>query len=147
MECNLKFKSLHPLFSLPKQATAGSAGFDMTACIDEPVLLAPGERGAISLGCAVEIPAGWEIQVRSRSGLALKKGIAVLNSPGTIDSDYRGECKAIIINLSHVEFTINPSDRICQFVISRVPVVNLELVEELSNSERGVGGFGSTGIK
>lgn len=144
---NLKFKKLHPDFKVPKQATPGSAGLDMVACIDTEIQLMPGERTTISLGCSVEIPEGWELQVRPRSGLALKEGITILNTPGTIDSDYRGEVKAIVVNLGKQWFTIRPLDKICQVVASEVPVVTCELVDELSTTQRGEGGFGSTGVK
>lgn len=141
----VKFKKLHHSFVLPKQATKTASGFDMIACIDDPITLMPGARIAVSLGCSVEIPVGFEIQVRPRSGLALKEGITVLNTPGTIDSDYRGECKAILINHSNEWTTIRPLDRVCQFVVCPVPEVTVELAEELSTTERGAGGFGSTG--
>lgn len=141
----IKFKSEHPEFKLPTQATKGSAGFDMRACIDQPVTLMPKQRMLISLGCSVEIPEGYEIQVRPRSGLAIKEGITVLNTPGTIDSDYRGLCQVILINLSDNWFKIEPQDRVCQFVVQKVPEVELELVQELASTDRGTGGFGSTG--
>jgi dUTP pyrophosphatase len=144
---NLKFKKLHHSFELPKQATSGSAGIDMRACMDDSVIIRPSERVAISLGCSVEVPEGFEIQVRPRSGLALKEGITVLNTPGTIDSDYRGECKVILINHSSNWFKVQPLDRICQFVVNEVPLVTTALVEELSSTDRGEGGFGSTGTK
>lgn len=142
---NLKWKKLHPSFNLPKQATPGSSGLDMIACIDEDITLMPNQRIAVSLGCSVEIPEGWEIQVRPRSGLALKEGITVLNTPGTIDADFRGECKVILINHSTDWFKIRPLDRVCQFVVSQVPVVTHQLVSELSSTDRGTGGFGSSG--
>jgi dUTP pyrophosphatase len=145
MTVNVKFKKLHHAFTLPKQATKTASGFDMTACINEPLIVMPGQRVAVSLGCSVEVPVGYEIQVRPRSGLALKEGITVLNSPGTIDSDYRGECKAILINHSNQWFTVRPLERICQFVVCPVPEVTVELVDALSETERGTGGFGSTG--
>ena len=147
----VKFKSLHDKFVLPTQATDGSAGFDMRACIDNlecfPEVIPPGQVKLILLGCSVEIPVGYEIQVRPRSGLALKNRITVLNSPGTIDSDYRGPCGVILINHGPDPFLINQGDRVCQFVVQKVPVVKLELVEELSDTDRGAGGFGSTGVK
>lgn len=141
----IKFKKLHHEFKLPVQATRGSSGLDMIACIDDPVTLMPGKRIAISLGCSVEIPEGFEIQVRPRSGLALKEGITVLNTPGTIDADFRGECKVILINHSGEFYVIRPLDRVCQFVVAEVPAVETELVETLTDTERGAGGFGSSG--
>jgi dUTP pyrophosphatase len=144
-DVKVKFKKLHPEFKLPKQATSGSSGFDMVACIDEKQMLLPGMRTTISLGCSVEVPEGFEIQVRPRSGLAIKEGITVLNSPGTIDSDFRGECKVILINHSSNWYNINPLERVCQFVVVEIPKVELELVTELTDTERGAGGFGSTG--
>lgn len=146
----VKFKSLHDEFVLPTQATDGSAGFDMRACTEKleiPEVVAPGQVKLISLGCSVEIPVGYEIQVRPRSGLALKNKVTVLNSPGTIDSDYRGPCGVILINHGPDPFLINQGDRVCQFVVQKVPVVKLELAEELSDTDRGTGGFGSTGVK
>ena len=152
MVCTTKvlFKKLHPDFKIPTQATDGAAGFDMRACLDpgqESIILTKGKQLAISLGCSVEIPSGFEIQVRPRSGLALKNGITVLNSPGTIDSDYRGECKAILINHSDEPFVIKSGDRICQWVVAELPYIHLEMVDNLSETDRGEGGFGSTGIK
>lgn len=145
MTVKIQFKKLHHSFKLPSKATKGSAGFDMIACIDEPLTLLPGQRTAISLGCSVEIPEGYELQVRPRSGLALKEGLTVLNAPGTIDSDFRGEVKAILINHSANWFKINPLDRICQLVPAALLEVELSLSEELTETERGAGGFGSSG--
>jgi dUTP pyrophosphatase len=154
MTVKIKFKPLHNLFKLPQRATKGSAGFDMVACIDEPVKIFEGQTVAISLGCSVEIPEGYEIQVRPRSGLALKQNITILNSPGTIDSDFRGTCMAIVhrafspsLELLTPPFVVNPGDRICQFVVSKIPDVEMVLDEELTDTERGAGGFGSTGVK
>ena len=144
-DVTVRFKRLHPDFKLPKHATPGSAGMDMIACIDEPVTLLPGDRTAISLGCAVEVPVGYEIQVRPRSGLALKEGVTVLNTPGTIDADFRGTCKVILVNHSKEWVKIQPLDRVCQFVVCKLPSVSVEEVAELSDTERGQGGFGSTG--
>lgn len=141
----LKFQRKHSDFQLPIKAEPGSAGFDMKACIDQPITLQPGHRVLIPLGCAVEIPVGWEIQVRPRSGLALKEGITILNSPGTIDSSFRGLCGAIVVNHGDQWYTIRPQDKICQWLIAEVPEVTCELVEELSNSDRGQSGFGSSG--
>lgn len=143
MTVNVKFKSLDPLFQLPKQETQDAAGFDMRALRGKD--LEPGERTLIPLGCAVQIPLGYEIQVRPRSGLAFKHGITVLNTPGTIDADYRGPCGVILINTSAETYHIEPNERVCQFVVAQVPTVSIELVEELTETERGEGGFGSTG--
>ena len=144
-EVKLKWKKLHPDFKLPKQATVGSAGLDMIACINEPVTIMPGKRALISLGCAVEIPEGYCIDVRPRSGLALKEGITILNTPGLIDTDYRGPLGAIVVNLGEEWYTVRPLDKICQVTVAQVPVVESELVEELSSTDRGAGGFGSSG--
>ena len=132
---------------LPSYATPHSSGLDLRAAIKEPVIIKPLERIVIPTGLIVEIPEGYEGQVRPRSGLALKKGIAVLNSPGTIDSDYRGEIKVILINLGSEEAVIERGDRIAQLVISPVQRVEVVEVEELTETLRGEGGFGSTGIK
>lgn len=140
----LKFKKLHDLFKLPIKANPGDAGWDMVSVEDVTIPLA--QRKAVSLGCSVELLDGWELQVRPRSGLALKHGITVLNSPGTIDSGYRGELKVILINTSWESFNIKAGDRICQLVLGKVYPVEFELVDELSNTERGTGGFGSSGI-
>lgn len=139
----VKFKALNEGFKLPEQGTSEASGFDMRA-LDEWTL-APGDRKLIPLGCAVEIPQGYEIQVRPRSGLALKHGITVLNSPGTIDADYRGPCGVILINASDAVYNIQEGERVCQFVVAKVPSVELMLVDELNDTDRGEGGFGSTG--
>lgn len=131
---------------LPFYATEGSAGLDLRADIKENVILEPQERKAISTGLSIELPVSYEAQVRSRSGLAIKNGVVVLNSPGTIDSDYRGEIKVILINHSKDTFEIKRGDRIAQLVIAKHEVVNLVEVEETSSTQRGVGGFGSTGV-
>ncbi len=125
--------------------TAGAAGLDLSAAIDAPLTLAPGERRLIDIGLAVAIPPGFEGSVRPRSGLAIKHGITLVNSPGTVDSDYRGELRVIAINHGQEPFVVNPGERIAQMVI--VPVAQAELVEvtELSDTARGTGGFGSTG--
>ena len=130
---------------LPKYQTEHAAGLDLLADVPEPVVLQPFERAAIPTGLAVEIPPGFEGQVRPRSGLALKAGITCLNSPGTIDADYRGEVKVILGNLSREAFTVRRGDRIAQLVISPVARVALAEVDELGDSDRGAGGFGSTG--
>ncbi len=130
---------------LPKYATEGSAGIDIMAAIKEPINIEPGERILIPSGFKLEIPIEYEIQIRPRSGLAIKHGITVLNSPGTIDSDYRGEIGIILINHSKNKFIVNPKDRIAQMVICKVEKMNLVKVSLLNNTERGSGGFGSTG--
>nr|PZM99538.1 MAG: dUTP diphosphatase [Pseudomonadota bacterium] len=131
---------------LPEAMTAGASGFDLRAAVKESVTLYPGERALIPTGIAIAMPEGLEAQVRPRSGLALKHGITCLNSPGTIDADYRGEIGVILINLGYESFTIHRGDRIAQLVFQQVPRVTLVEVEELPPSERGAGGFGSTGV-
>lgn len=130
---------------LPEYKTAGSAGADAFACITDPVSIAPGERKLIPTGLHVEIPAGYEIQVRPRSGLALKNGVTVLNAPGTIDSDYRGEIGVVLINHGSESFIVNDGDRIAQFVVASVEAASFEGVESIGDTERGHGGYGSTG--
>ncbi|MGQ3071877.1 MAG: dUTP diphosphatase [Ferrovibrionaceae bacterium] len=132
---------------LPAYATAGAAGLDVVAAVAEPVTLAPGERRLIPTGLAIALPAGYEAQVRPRSGLALKHGIALVNSPGTIDEDYRGEVGIILINLGSDSFTINRGDRIAQIVVAPVTRALLAEVDDLPDTARGAGGFGSTGVK
>ncbi|HTW35649.1 MAG TPA: dUTP diphosphatase [Rhizomicrobium sp.] len=132
---------------LPTYATEGSAGFDLLAANDEAVTLAPGGRTAVPCGVAIALPQGFEAQVRPRSGLALHHGVTVLNAPGTIDSDYRGEVKAILVNLGDAAFEISRGMKIAQLVIARFEQVELEEVSELPASERGAGGFGSTGLR
>ena len=131
--------------TLPKYETSGSAGMDVRANIKEPIVLGSLDRALIPLGLRLEIPEGYEVQVRPRSGLALKHGIGMVNSIGTIDSDYRGEIGAIIVNLSKEPYTIQPQERIGQLVLNKVEQIEWEVVEKLSESERGSGGFGSTG--
>ena len=130
---------------LPAYATAGSSGMDIRASLESPKILQTLERALIPTGLFVEIPDGYEIQVRPRSGLAVKQGITCLNTPGTIDADYRGEIKIILINLSQEEQVINPGDRIAQLVIQKVEKATWKLVEELEVTERNAGGFGHTG--
>ena len=135
-------------YSLPKYETSASAGMDLKANIGEPIELAPLQRAMVPTGLFIELPVGYEAQVRPRSGLAAKHGISVLNAPGTIDADYRGEIKVILVNLSNEPFAINPGERIAQMVVAkheRVDWVDVESVEQLEQSERGAGGFGSTG--
>ena len=130
---------------LPKYETEASAGMDLRANLEKPVVLQPMERTLIPTGLYMELPVGYEAQVRPRSGLAIKHGIGVLNSPGTIDADYRGEIKIILINLSNEAFTINNGDRIAQMVIASHVQAEIEEVEVLTETERGAGGFGHTG--
>lgn len=132
---------------LPQYATALSAGLDIRAHIEEPIVLEPLERTAVPTGLYIALPEGYEAQMRPRSGLALKHGITLLNSPGTIDADYRGEIKIILANLSNEPFTIEPGERICQMVVAKHEQVEWELVEQLDETERGIGGFGHTGTK
>ena len=134
-------------FDLPRYATPLSAGMDVRANIDEAVVLRPLERAMIPTGLSIELPEGYEMQIRPRSGLAAKHGITVLNSPGTIDADYRGEIRVILVNLSNEEFRIEAGERRAQMVVARHEQVEWELAEELAESERGEGGFGSTGKK
>lgn len=137
-------KSHHPL---PVYATEQSAGMDLRANIEEPIVLKPMERRLIPTGLYMALPQGFETQIRPRSGLAFKKGITVLNSPGTIDSDYRGELMVLLINLSTEEFIVNDGERIAQMVIARHEVAEFQVVEELDDTERGAGGYGHTGVK
>ena len=134
-------------FPLPEYATINSAGMDVRANISEAVALGPLERAMIPTGLYMAIPSGYECQVRPRSGLAAKHGISVLNAPGTIDADYRGEVKVILVNLSNETFVIEPGERIAQIVVARHESVEWESVEVLDETSRGEGGFGSTGTK
>lgn len=136
-------KSVHPL---PCYQTIASAGMDLMANIEETIELAPMERKLIPTGLFMELPVGYEAQIRPRSGLALKKGITVLNSPGTIDADYRGEIQVLIINLSPEKVSIAPAERIAQMIVSKHETIEWEMVEQLSETLRGVGGYGSTGV-
>jgi dUTP pyrophosphatase len=132
---------------LPSPASPGSSGFDLRAALPETAILGPGERLLVPTGLILEIPPGWEGQVRPRSGLALRHGIGVVNAPGTIDSDYRGEVAVILINLGTAPFTIQRGDRIAQLVIAPVASVEWEEAESLEESDRGTGGFGSSGVR
>ena len=132
---------------LPQYATAGSAGMDLRADIDKPIVLKPLERKLIPTGLKIALPVGYEAQIRRRSGLAIKYGVTVLNSPGTIDADYRGEICVILVNLSNVDFVVNPSERIAQMVVAKHEQVDFQIVETLDETERGDGGFGHTGKK
>jgi len=132
---------------LPSYATSGSSGMDIRANLNEPVTLQPLERELIPTGLFIELPKGFEAQIRPRSGMAIKQGITCLNSPGTVDADYRGEVKVILINLSKIVQVINHGDRIAQMIIAKTEKAELILVEQLNESSRGEGGFGHTGIK
>lgn len=136
-------KSKH---QIPVYETEGSAGMDLRANIDEAIVLKPLERAIIKTGLFIALPVGFEAQVRPRSGLAAKKGITVLNAPGTVDADYRGEIGVILVNLSNEDFTINDGERIAQLVIAKHERVNWQEVSILDETERGAGGFGSTGV-
>jgi deoxyuridine 5''-triphosphate nucleotidohydrolase (dut) len=132
---------------LPAYATEQSAGMDLRANLDEPIVLRPLQRAIVKTGLFMALPAGYEAQVRPRSGLALKHGITVLNSPGTIDADYRGEIGVLLVNLSDKDFTINDGERIAQMVIAKHETVEFVAVDELDETERGAGGYGHTGVK
>lgn len=133
---------------MPSYATAGAAGLDLHAALEAPKTLQPGERAAIPTGIALGLPAGYEGQVRARSGLASRHGIALVNAPGTVDEDYRGEVHVLLVNLGQEPYTIQPRDRIAQLVVApvtRVATVRVQSAQELGETERGAGGFGSTG--
>jgi dUTP pyrophosphatase len=132
---------------VPAYATPGSAGMDLAAAIADPLILAPGARALVPTGLAIALPAGFEAQIRPRSGLAAKNGITVLNTPGTIDSDYRGEIKVILVNLGTQAFTVERGMRIAQMVIARYERIEWQVVDDLDATARGAGGFGSTGTK
>jgi len=144
MIINIVNRSKH---ELPQYATALSAGLDLRANIESPIVLKPLERKLISTGLFIELPAGYEAQIRPRSGLAIKKGVTVLNSPGTIDADYRGEICVILVNLSNEDFLVEDGERICQMVIAAHEQAEWNQVEVLNETDRGAGGFGHTGKK
>ena len=144
VQVNIVNTSSNPL---PQYATAGSAGMDIRANLSSPVNLLPMERSLIPTGLFIELPEGHEAQIRPRSGMAIKQGITCLNSPGTVDADYRGELKIILINLSNTVQVINHGERIAQMIIAKTEKAALVLVEQLTNSQRGEGGFGHTGSK
>ncbi|MCK6418232.1 MAG: dUTP diphosphatase [Alphaproteobacteria bacterium] len=148
-ECRVKIARLaHGAdLPLPAYATAQAAGMDLTAAIDAPMTLKPGDTALVPTGIAIALPPGFEAQVRPRSGLAAKNGVTVLNAPGTIDADYRGEIKAILINHGRADFTIERGMRIAQMVIARHETAAFEEVETLDDTARGSGGFGSTGVR
>ena len=135
----------HSPFDLPAYATVLSAGMDLRADLKEPLVLGTLERAMVPTGLHIELPAGFEAQILPRSGLAAKHGISIVNAPGTIDADYRGEIKVVLVNLSNEPFTVNPGERIAQMVVARHESVEWEQVEVLEESTRGAGGFGSTG--
>jgi len=141
----VSFQRLRPDAVVPRYMTDGAAGMDLVAAIDAAIELAPGARAAIDTGLAIAIPAGFEGQVRPRSGLARQHGVTVANAPGTIDSDYRGEVKVLLINLGSAVVTVNPGERIAQLVIAPVARAELVEVDALPPTDRGAGGFGSTG--
>jgi len=140
------FVKLSPGAMLPEYKTKGASGADLCAYLKEPITIKPMERRLIPTGVSIEIPEGYEIEVRPRSGLALKNGITVLNTPGTVDSDYRGELSVLLINLGVEDFVVKNGDRIAQAVISEVSRVSFVIANFLSETERGFGGYGSTGI-
>lgn len=141
----IRIQKLDDRAEVPQYQTAGAAGADLHACLDAPVTLEPGAIELVPTGLAFEIPKGYEVQLRPRSGLALKYGITLPNSPGTIDSDYRGEIKVIMMNLGKEPFVINHGERIAQMVVAKHETAEFEQVNDLSESTRGSGGFGSTG--
>ncbi len=141
----VSFRRLRPDAVVPAYMTAGAAGLDLAAALDAPVVLAPGARAAIGTGLAMAIPAGYEGQVRPRSGLAKSHGVTVVNAPGTIDADYRGEVAVLLVNLGDAPVTIAPGMRVAQLVIAPVVLAALAVVDELPATARGAGGFGSTG--
>jgi dUTP pyrophosphatase len=143
MEVKIINRSGHPL---PHYQTELSAGMDICAHLEQPVVLAPLQRALIPTGLFMELPAGFEAQIRPRSGLALKHGISIVNSPGTIDADYRGEIKVLLINLGQEDFVVENGARIAQMVVSRHERIIWQPVESLSDTERGAGGYGSTGV-
>lgn len=144
VEIRIINKSNNPL---PQYASVGSAGLDLRAFIDEDIVIKPLHRALIPTGLYIALPQGFEAQIRPRSGLAIKSGITVLNTPGTIDSDYRGEIKVILVNLSNEDFTIKSGDRICQMVVAEHAVAHFTQVSVLDDTERGEGGFGHSGVK
>jgi dUTP pyrophosphatase len=133
--------------ALPQYETKGSAGMDLRANLESSITIKPLERAMVATGLSMALPDGYEAQVRPRSGLAVKKGVTVLNTPGTIDADYRGEIKVILVNLSNEDFIINDGERVAQMVIARFDQISWELSDSLEETKRGTGGFGSTGTK
>lgn len=142
----MKIKIISKSGAVPRYETKGSAGFDLAAFLEAPMTLKPGERALVPTGIFMEVPEGYEAQVRARSGLAIKNGIGLVNGIGTIDSDYRGELKVPLINFGQEDFVIHTGDRIAQVVIASVIQAEFELTEELGETKRGAGGFGHTGV-
>jgi dUTP pyrophosphatase len=141
----VQVKKINQSAEIPKYMTTGSAGCDVKACLPQPLEILPGKRAAVPTGLAFGIPEGYEVQVRPRSGLSIKQGLTVVNSPGTIDSDYRGEVMVLMINLGAEPVRLTHGDRIAQLVIKKVEQIQWESVDDLSQTDRGAGGFGSTG--
>jgi dUTP pyrophosphatase len=141
----VRFRRLRPPAVLPRYMTDGAAGMDLASAADGPITVAPGERVGVPTGWSMELPAGCEAQVRPRSGLSFRYGVTVVNAPGTIDSDYRGEIVVLLVNLGQQPYTIAPGDRVAQIVIAPVTRAAVEEVDELSVTARGAGGFGHTG--
>ncbi len=150
MSVLVRFKALSAALGseipFPKQMSDAAAGMDVCAAVEASVVIQPGERAMIPCGFAMAVPQGYEVQVRPRSGLAWKKGITVLNTPGTIDADYRGEVKVVLINHGTEPFEIQKGERIAQLVVAEVPRVEVQIVDSLDETDRGAGGFGSTGL-
>jgi dUTP pyrophosphatase len=144
-DLKVRFRRVRPSAQLPRYMTEGGAGMDLASAADEPITMAPGQRLGIPTGLTMELPPGYEAQVRPRSGLSLRHGITVVNAPGTIDSDYRGEIVVLLVNLGIEPYTIAPGERVAQMVIAQVSRAAVEEVMELSQTVRGVGGFGHTG--
>lgn len=144
MQVNVINRSSH---ELPAYQTESSAGLDLRANIDDPITLAPLERSLIGTGLYIELPAGYEAQIRPRSGMAYKHGLSVLNTPGTIDADYRGEIKVLLVNLSNEAYTVENGERVAQMVVAKHETIEWQPVEVLSDTSRGAGGYGSTGKK
>jgi dUTP pyrophosphatase len=140
-----RVKRLRPQAERPRYQTAGAAGMDLHACVEEPITIAPGARAMIGTGLAFAIPNGWEGQVRPRSGLAAKHGVTVINAPGTIDADFRGECGVVLVNHGKEPFVVKNGDRVAQLVFAEVGQATLRDVPELDDTSRGTGGYGSTG--
>lgn len=142
----IKIVRLRPTAILPSYQTEYAAGMDIHACIDHPMVLRPLERAMVGTGLAIELPPGYEAQIRARSGLAIKHGLTMVNGIGTIDGDYRGEVAALVVNLGSVDFVIEPDMRIAQMVITKYETISWQLVDELGQTVRGQGGMGSTGV-
>jgi dUTP pyrophosphatase len=146
MSLTINIVKIHPGAILPEYMSTGASGSDVSACLEAPLTIQPLERVAVSTGLKMEIPFDFEVQVRPRSGLSFKKGLTVVNAPGTIDSDYRGEVKILLVNLGKEAVVVAHGDRIAQFVVQRVERADWTLVDEVSDTVRAEGGFGSTGI-